>query len=254
MSSQLTIAQAMRYNRQILLSGFDLDKQEVLCKAKVLLIGVGGLGCAASQFLAASGIGELTLVDADVVEVTNLQRQVLHAEKNVGLFKVESAISALRNINSEVKLRSRNKRQTQQQLTQLVKQHDIVLDCTDNLESRNLINKVCYEHNVPLVSGAAIRMEGQVFVINPLKKSACYGCISRYFGEQNVSCVEAGVMSPLVGIIGSMQAMEAIKTLTSYGEPLINRLQLYDAMTGVWQDFKINKSEDCLVCSTTKIR
>ena len=250
MNSELTAQQAMRYSRQVLLAGFDLDKQEVLTNSRALIIGVGGLGCAASQYLVASGIGKLTLVDDDVVELTNLQRQILHTENNVGNAKVDSAVEALRPINSDVEIASLQQRLSEVDLEKLVRKHDIVLDCTDNLESRNLINRVCYGNQIALVSGAAIRMEGQIFSVQPTKKSACYACISHYFGEQNLSCVEAGVMSPLVGIIGAMQALEAIKIMTDYGQPLFNRLQLFDAMSGSWHELVVNRREDCQVCQS----
>ena len=248
MPKQLTTAQAMRYSRHILLSGFDLDKQERLCDSSALIIGLGGLGCAASQYLAASGFGRLTLVDDDKVETTNLQRQVLHQEASIGELKVESAASALRHLNANINVSTLNERQSESQLKTLVLQHDIVLDCSDNLDTRNCLNRVCYRAKRALVSGAAIRMEGQVFCVVPDKNSACYACISHMFGDQQLSCVESGVMSPVVGIIGSMQALEAIKLLTNYGESAINTLQLFDAMTSTWQAFTVAQRRGCDIC------
>lgn len=248
MNKQLTTEQAMRYSRQILLNGFDLDKQELLINSKVLIVGLGGLGCAASQYLVASGVGVLTLIDDDVVETTNLQRQVLHDESSIGEQKVVSAARALRRLNAKVQLELLTTRQTESELALLVSQHNIVVDCTDNLITRNLINQVCYQAMVPLVTGAAIRMEGQVMCIVPNKHSACYACISHYFAEQNLTCVDSGVMSPVVGIIGSMQALEAIKILTDYGQPAINTLKLFDAMSAQWQDFTLKPRLDCEVC------
>lgn len=247
----LTTEQAMRYSRQILLSGFDLDKQEVLVNSKVLVIGMGGLGCAASQYLAASGVGTMTLVDDDVVETTNLQRQILHAEQSIGQLKVDSAAAALKRLNADIALDLKSFRQTESQLQTLVAAHDIVLDCSDNLSTRNLLNQVCYGNQVPLVSGAAIRMEGQVFCVVPSENSACYACVSHYFGEQNLSCVESGVMSPVVGIIGSMQSLEAIKILTNYGEIPLNQILLFDAMCSDWQRFKVLRRTDCSICSNS---
>lgn len=249
MTKELTTSQAMRYSRHILLSGFDLPKQEILCSSSALLIGVGGLGCAASQYLVASGIGKLTLIDDDSVEVTNLQRQVLHQESSIGELKVGSAARTLKNLNPNVEIFTQSMRQTESQLLGLVKGHDIVLDCSDNLETRNLLNRVCYQVGKPLVSGAAIRMEGQIFCVVPSKKSACYACISHLFGEQQLSCVESGVMSPVVGIIGSMQALEVVKLLTEYGEDPSNKLQLFDAMTSQWQTFKVKANSKCSICS-----
>lgn len=244
----ITTEQALRYSRQILLSGFDLDKQEVLINSRVLMIGVGGLGCAAAQYLVAAGIGQLTLVDDDVVETTNLQRQVLHFEENVGAKKVDSAVSTLSKINHHVVLQAIDVRQTADELERLIAEHDIVLDCSDNIDTRNTLNDVCYRTNIPLVSGAAIRMEGQVFCVIPKLKSACYRCVSHFFGEQNLSCVESGVMSPVVGIIGATQANEAIKILTDYGNAAINKLQVFDAMQSRWESFKVNPLQGCKAC------
>lgn len=244
----LTTEQAMRYSRQILLSGFDLDKQEILVNSKVLVIGLGGLGCAACQYLAASGVGTMTLVDDDIVETTNLQRQILHDEQSIGQQKVDSAASALTRLNANITLNLLSQRQSESQLHTLIASHDIVLDCTDNLPTRNLLNQVCYRTLTPLVSGAAIRMEGQVFCVVPSRHSACYACFSHYFGEQNLSCVESGVMSPVVGIIGSMQSLEAIKILTNYGEIPINQLLLFDAMSSSWQRFNVLPRADCAIC------
>lgn len=246
----ITTEQALRYSRQILLSGFDLDKQEVLINSRALMIGVGGLGCAAAQYLVAAGIGQLTLIDDDVVETTNLQRQVLHFEDSVGAKKVDSAKATLGKINHHVAINTIATRQTPQAIAVLVAEHDIVLDCSDNLDTRNMLNDACYTANVALVSGAAIRMEGQVFCMIPALKTACYRCVSHFFGEQNLSCVESGVMSPVVGIIGATQANEAIKMLTDYGRAATNSLQVFDATESRWESFKVNPLKGCKTCST----
>lgn len=245
----LTTDQALRYSRQILLSGFDLDKQEKLINSSALIIGMGGLGCAAAQYLVAAGIGHITIVDDDSVETTNLQRQILHFEKNIGRKKVDSAKHTLEQINHNVDIDTIDKRQEPAELEALIQKHDIVIDCCDNLATRNAINDGCYKTNINLVSGAAIRMEGQVFCVVPLLRSACYRCVSHYFGEQNLSCLESGVMSPIVGIIGATQANEAIKLLTNYGEPAINKLQVFDAMTSKWDSFIVNSLQGCPTCS-----
>ena len=245
----ITTAQAMRYSRQIMLSGFDLDKQELLINSSVLLIGVGGLGCAASQYLVAGGIGKITIVDDDIVESTNLQRQVLHYESSIGDKKVDSAAQTLRNINHFVEVLPIDHRLGPDELCQAIQQHDIVLDCSDNLATRNELNKHCYAQKTPLVSGAAIRMEGQVFCVIPQRKSACYACISHFFGEQSLSCTEAGVISPLVGIVGAMQALEAIKILTQYGTTPVNTLQFFDAMTCTWTNITVEPLANCACCS-----
>ena len=245
----LTTEQALRYNRQIVLPNFDLDKQEILLNAKVLVAGVGGLGCAAAQYLVASGVGEMTLIDDDMVEKTNLQRQVLHGEADVGINKCLSAKASLEQLNSDINIHVIQKRLELDDYLDLIKTLDMVLDCTDNLVSRNTLNQACYQSGTPLISGAAIRMEGQLMSIVPQDKSACYACISTYFGEQNLSCVESGVMSPVVGIIGAMQALEAIKVLCDYGQNNMNKLMMFDAMTTSWQTFKVPKNPTCTVCN-----
>ncbi|MFT4655771.1 MAG: molybdopterin/thiamine biosynthesis adenylyltransferase [Patiriisocius sp.] len=245
----ITTPQALRYSRQILLSGFDLEKQEMLINSSVLVIGLGGLGCAASQYLVASGVGKITIVDDDTVETTNLQRQVLHYESSIGDKKVNSGARTLRNINHFVEVHTVDKRLPPNELAQMIEAHDLILDCSDNLDTRNLLNRLCYKHNTPLVSGAAIRMEGQVFCVIPQLKTACYECISHFFGEQNLSCVEAGVMSPVVGIIGATQANEAIKILTQYGAPAVNILQIFDAMQSNWESITVKPLANCRCCS-----
>lgn len=249
MDKELNTQQALRYNRQILLPGFDLDKQEILLNSKVLQIGAGGLGCASAQYLVSAGVGELTLVDDDVVELTNLQRQVLHGDSDIGKDKVRSAKETLGNQNAGCAINTISKRLDESELIQLLSEHDLVLDCTDNLKTRNLINRASFSTNTPLVSGAAIRMEGQVCSFVPSSGKACYQCLSAFFGEQNLSCVESGVMSPVVGVIGTFQALEAIKVLTGFGKPLLGKLAIFDAMNSEWRQFTIPKKPDCPVCS-----
>lgn len=244
----LTTEQAMRYNRQIVLPNFDLDKQEILLNAKVLIVGVGGLGCAAAQYLVAAGVGEITLIDDDNVEKTNLQRQVLHGEADIGINKCLSAKASLEQLNSDIKINVIKKRLGLEGYLELTESLDMVLDCTDNLGSRNILNQACYQSGTPLVSGAAIRMEGQLMSVVPQQNSACYACVSAYFGEQNLSCVESGVMSPVVGIVGAMQALEAIKILCDYGQSNVNKLMMFDGMTSIWQSFKVSKNSNCNVC------
>lgn len=250
MSKQfLTIEQAMRYNRQIVLPNFDLDKQEILLNAKILIVGIGGLGCAAAQYLVAAGVGQITLIDDDSVEKSNLQRQVLHGEADVGLNKCLSAKASLQQLNSDIKINVIQKRLELDDYLDLLVPVDMVLDCTDNVVSRNTLNQACYQSGTSLISGAAIRMEGQIMCIVPLQNSACYACISAYFGEQNLSCVEAGVMSPVVGIIGAMQALEAIKVLCDFGKNNANKLMMFDAMTSDWRSFTVPKKSNCPVCN-----
>lgn len=240
----------MRYNRQIVLPKFDLDKQEILLNAKVVIVGVGGLGCAAAQYLVAAGVGEMTLIDDDSVDKSNLQRQILHGEADVGTNKCLSAKASLQQLNSDIKIQTIQKRLVLDDYLTLLESFDLVLDCTDNLASRNTLNQACYQTETALVSGAAIRMEGQLMSVVPKQRSACYACISDYFGEQNLSCVESGVMSPIVGIIGAMQALEGIKILCDYGQVAVNKLMMFDGTTGNWQTFKVTKKVDCGVCAS----
>ena len=220
---ELSDQEMLRYNRQIILRGFDFDGQEKLKASKVLVIGLGGLGCAATQYLAAAGVGHLSLVDFDTVSLSNLQRQILHRDATIGEPKVDSAKAQLAAINPHIKIETFNAQLDEQQLDTLVSQHQVVLDCTDNVAIREQLNRLCLTHKIPLVSGAAIRMEGQLSVFTYEDGMPCYHCLSRLFGENSLTCVEAGVMAPLVGTIGTLEAMEAIKLLTQYGKVNIGK-------------------------------
>lgn len=245
---ELTTPQLMRYSRHIMLKSMDIDGQEKLWNSKVLILGIGGLGCAVSQYLTAAGVGEITLVDDDKVDKTNLQRQVLHEELDVGTNKCLSAKQSLSKLNSEILINTIEERLTGESLSQAIAHHDLVIDCCDNLTTRNEINHYCFLHKTPLVSGAAIRMEGQVAVFDMQPQSPCYHCFSQSFGEQSLTCVEAGVLSPLVGMIGSMQAIEAIKLLAAIGQPLIGKLLMVDAFSMEIQTFNLPKVSHCSVC------
>jgi len=248
MAAELSDAEMMRYNRQIILRGFDFDGQERLKAAKVLVIGLGGLGCAATQYLAAAGIGQLTLVDFDTVALSNLQRQTLHSDVTIGQPKVDSARDALMRINPNTVLVTHNAMLDDDAMFALIAEHDLVLDCTDNVAVRNQLNVGCFKHKTPLVSGAAIRMEGQISVFTWQENEPCYRCLSRLFGENALTCVEAGVMSPLIGVIGSLQAMEAIKVLAQYGKPACGKIVMYDAMTCQFREMKLMRNPGCEVC------
>ena len=245
---ELSDAEMLRYNRQIVLRGFDFDGQEKLKASRVLIVGLGGLGCAAAQYLAAAGVGRLTLLDFDTVSLSNLQRQTLHRDATIGQPKVDSAREMLAAINPHIRLETVNALLDEQQLAGLVAQHEVILDCTDNVEIRNQLNRSCFLHKRPLVSGAAIRMEGQISVFTYQANEPCYRCLSRLFGEGTLSCVEAGVMAPLVGIIGSLEAMEAIKLLANYGTPASGKIVLYDAMTCQFREMKLARNPQCEVC------
>jgi len=250
MGVELSDAEMLRYNRQIILRDFDFDGQERLKGARVLVVGLGGLGCAAAQYLAAAGVGALTLLDFDSVSLSNLQRQTLHSDAAIGLPKVDSARDSLARINPHVRLTPLNALLDQQALAAQIAAHDLVLDCTDNVAIRNQLNAGCFQHKTPLVSGAAIRMEGQISVFMYQDNEPCYRCLSRLFGENALTCVEAGVMAPLVGVIGSLQAMEAIKVLAQYGTPAAGRLVMYDAMTCQFREMKLMRDPQCEVCAS----
>ncbi|MCE9898250.1 molybdopterin-synthase adenylyltransferase MoeB [Raoultella terrigena] len=250
MDVELSDEEMLRYNRQIILRNFDFDGQERLKGARVLVVGLGGLGCAAAQYLAAAGVGALTLLDFDSVSLSNLQRQTLHSDATIGLPKVDSARDSLARINPHVRLTPLNALLDQPALAAQIAAHDLVLDCTDNVAIRNQLNAGCFQHKTPLVSGAAIRMEGQISVFMYQDNEPCYRCLSRLFGENALTCVEAGVMAPLVGVIGSLQAMEAIKVLTQYGTPAAGRLVMYDAMTCQFREMKLMRDPQCEVCAS----
>jgi adenylyltransferase/sulfurtransferase len=250
MGMVLSDEEMLRYNRQIILRDFDFDGQEQLKASRVLVVGLGGLGCAAAQYLAAAGVGQLTLLDFDTVALSNLQRQTLHSDATIGQPKVDSARAALARINPHVRLTPLNALLEEEALEAQISAHDLVLDCTDNVAIRNQLNAKCFRHKTPLVSGAAIRMEGQISVFTYQKDEPCYRCLSRLFGENALTCVEAGVMAPLVGTIGSLQAMEAIKLLTRYGSPATGKIVMYDAMRCQFREMKLLRNPHCEVCGT----
>ena len=247
--AELSDQEMMRYNRQIILRGFDFEGQEALKEARVLVVGVGGLGCAATQYLAGAGVGHLTLLDFDTVSVSDLQRQTLHSDATVGQPKVLSARDALARINPYIAITPVNALLDESEIHTLITEHDLVLDCTDNVSIRNQLNAGCFATRVPLVSGPAIRMEGQITVFTYQEGEPCYRCLSRLFGENALTCVEAGVMAPLIGVIGSLQAMEAIKLLANYGKPASGKIVMYDAMTCQFREMKLMRNPGCEVCS-----
>jgi adenylyltransferase/sulfurtransferase len=248
MLPELSDEESLRYNRQIVLRGFDFDGQEKLKAAKALIVGLGGLGCAAAPYLASAGVGQLTLLDFDTVSLSNLQRQILHRDSAIGQAKVDSARQQLSQINPHIRLDAINQQLDDAQLAELIGHQDVVLDCSDNVTTREQLNRLCHASKTPLVSGAAIRMEGQIAVFRWQQDEPCYRCISRLFGDATLSCVEAGVMAPLVGVIGSLQAMEAIRLLSDFGNPVPGKLLMYDAMTLQFREMKVAKDPACEVC------
>ena len=246
---ELSATQAMRYSRQLMLPALDFRGQEALLASKVLLIGMGGLGCAAAPYLVASGVGHITLVDDDTIDRSNLQRQILYREEDIGQSKVQQAAASLRPLNTDIRITTLSQRLCADSLANIVPQYSLVLDCTDNLNTRNAINAACVNARVPLVSGAAIRFEGQLASFSMQGDAACYHCLSQLFGEQQLSCMEAGILSPVVGIIGVMQALEAVKILAGVGTPLYGKLQLFDGITSQWRQVSLNKDPLCNVCA-----
>ena len=243
--------QLLRYSRQIMLPEMDIAGQQKLIDATVLIVGMGGLGCPAAMYLVAAGVGHLVIVDDDVVELTNLQRQVAHSQSMIGEPKVVSAQKTLLGLNPDLKITALQMRLEGANLSEAVSQADLVVDACDNYTTRFAINSACIEHEKPLVSGAAIRMEGQVAVFDSRSPtSPCYQCLYSQGDDEDASCSENGVIAPLVGIIGAVQAMEAIKLLTGIGESLTGRLLLLDASTLQWREMRLPRDSNCGACGS----
>jgi adenylyltransferase/sulfurtransferase len=248
-NTQMNDQQLLRYSRQILLPQIDIEGQQALLNSKVLIIGLGGLGSPVAMYLAAAGVGELTLVDDDHVELSNLQRQIIHGEADIGKDKVNSAANSIQALNSDIVVKTIAQRLDQAALMDVVKQVDVVVDCSDNFATRFLLNQVTQDCRVPLVSGAAIRMEGQVTVYDSRQVgSACYRCLYDDTGELQQTCSQTGVFSPLLGVIGGMQAIETMKLLINTGEILSGRLLIFDAYAMAWREIKIKQDVNCPVC------
>lgn len=246
--------QRLRYSRHLLLNEFGEEAQERLLASHALVIGAGGLGSAALLYLASSGIGRITICDGDRVDLTNLQRQVVHRLESIGRPKVVSAASTLASINADVRIEALEERAGQERLMGLVRTADVVLDCSDNFATRHALNRACVAAGKPLVSGAGIRFDGQIAVFDLRKPDApCYNCL---FAEDAQSteerCATMGVFAPLVGIIGTFQALEAIKVLTGIGETLAGRLMLFDALASRWHDVRIARDPYCRVCASAR--
>ena len=246
----LSDEQLLRYSRQIMLPDIDIDGQQRLLNSRVLIVGLGGLGSPVSLYLAAAGVGELWLVDDDQVDLSNLQRQIVHTTGRIGELKVDSAKLALQAVNPDVQVHALSQRLDAESMAELVTQVDLVLDCSDNFTTRFALNAACFDLGKPLVSGAAIRFDGQVSVFDPRNpESPCYQCLYPQGDDRALSCSESGVLAPLVGIIGSVQAMEAIKLLTGAGKPLTGRLLLLDGRRMEWREMRLSPEPQCPVCS-----
>lgn len=248
--------QLLRYSRHILLPQISYEGQEALVNSHALIIGAGGLGSPVALYLAASGVGTLTICDFDVVDLTNLQRQIVHSTASIGMNKARSAQQALFETNASVQVNTVCVRSTEEEFSTLISQADVVIDCSDNFATRYLLNTLCVQLKKPLVSGAAIGFEGQVTVYDMRSEtSPCYHCLfpdqSEASGEDNaMRCATHGVFSPLVGMIGTTQAAEALKLLMGIGESLQGRLLLLDALTMEWRTIKLRKDLACVVCGT----
>ena len=247
--------QLLRYSRQIMLPQVDVAGQQKLLDSRVLVIGLGGLGSPVAMYLAAAGVGTLVLVDFDQVDHSNLQRQIVHRTVDIGRPKVESARDTLLALNPEVNVITINEKLEDEALEKELDLADVVVDASDNFATRFQLNDACIKARVPLVSGAAIRMEGQVTVFhNEREEGPCYRCLYKDEGELEQTCSENGVLAPVVGIIGAVQANEAIKVLLGIGESLGGRLMLLDALTMEWRTLKLSKDMACPACSAMSIQ
>ncbi|KQB52534.1 molybdopterin-synthase adenylyltransferase [Pseudomonas endophytica] len=247
----LSDQELLRYSRQILLQQVDIEGQLTLKNSRALIIGLGGLGSPVALYLAAAGVGELHVADFDSVDVTNLQRQIIHDTATVGESKVDSALHRLRLLNPDIKLVGYRAALDADSLAEAVSAVDVVLDCCDNFATREAVNRACVMARKPLVSGAAIRLEGQLSVFDSRQPaSPCYHCLYGHGSEDELTCSEAGVIGPLVGLVGSLQALEALKLLVGFGEPLVGRLLLVDALSTRFRELRVKRDPACSVCGT----
>ena len=244
--------QLTRYNRHIMLPQIDYDGQQKLLDSRVLILGAGGLGSPVAMYLASSGVGHLVISDFDTVEISNLQRQILHSTQDVGKLKVESAKETLNTLNPDVEITVIKTRLEDDDLREQVRLADLVIDTTDNFTSRFALNRMCVAEKTPLVSGSVIRMEGQITVFRPdVDDSPCYHCLYKEADDLVETCSQNGVLAPAVGIIGTIQATEALKVLMGVGKDLNGRLIMMDAYTMDFRVMKLRKDPQCKVCGET---
>ena len=243
--------QLLRYSRHILLQEIGIDGQEKLLAAHALVIGAGGLGSPAAMYLASGGVGRITLVDGDSVDLTNLQRQILHTTAAVGRAKAYSGKDTLTQLNPEIEVNAICERVEGERLAGLIAGADVVLDCSDNFATRHAVNRACVKHRKPLVSGAGVRFDGQISVFDQrLDGAPCYNCLFPEDTEpEETRCATMGVFAPLTGIIGAVQAAEALKLLADAGESLNGRLLLLECLSMEWRSVKLSKDPACKVCS-----
>jgi molybdopterin/thiamine biosynthesis adenylyltransferase len=242
--------QLLRYSRHILLDEVGIEGQQRLIDAHVLVVGAGGLGSPVALYLAASGVGHITLADHDVVDLTNLQRQIAHSTERVGQHKVASAAQAMHALNPDVRVSALPHKLDATQLDALVPTVQVVVDCCDNFATRQAVNAACVKHQVPLVSGAAVRLDGQLAVYDARDaQSPCYACIfPPDEAPEEVRCATMGVLAPLVGIVGTMQAMETVKLITGMGSDLVGKLQMLDGRHLEWNTLRLQRNPQCPVC------
>ena len=252
----MTDDQLLRYSRHVLLDEIGIEGQQRLLASHALVIGAGGLGSPVALYLGTAGVGRLTLVDHDTVDLTNLQRQIAHDESRLGQPKAESAAQTLRRINPDVAVRALTRRADAGLLDELVRDADVVLDCSDNFRTRHAVNAACVAHRVPLVSGAAIGFDGQISVYDSRDAAhPCYACLfPPDAGFEEVACATMGVFAPLVGIIGSMQAAEALKLLARTGTSLAGRLVMLDGRQMRWDEVRLPRQAGCPVCGTPPLK
>ena len=248
--------QRLRYSRHLLLNEFGEDAQERLLASHALVIGAGGLGSSALLYLASSGFGRITVCDGDRVDLTNLQRQVVHRLDSVGEPKAASAARTLAALNPDVRVEPLEERADAARIAELVRGADVVLDCSDNFATRHAINRACVASRTPLVSGAAIRFDGQIAVFDLRRDDApCYHCLfAEDADSQEERCATMGIFAPLVGIVGTFQALEAIKLVAGVGETLAGRLLLFDALASRWHEVRLARDPRCRACSPARAR
>lgn len=249
----LSDEQLLRYNRQILLHDFDIAGQERLQQSSVLVVGLGGLGCPAALYLAAAGVGRLVLADGDDVELSNLQRQIGHGDADIGVNKAASAAAAIAALNPGTDVEVVPQRLEEEQLPALLRGVDLVLDATDNYPVRYALNRACIAAALPLVSAAAVRSEGQLSVFDPVRGGPCYRCLYPMEGSDTaLRCSESGVLAPVVGVLGSLQALEALKVLSGFGEPLLGKLLLLDLRSMDIRRLALPPRDGCPDCAALR--
>jgi len=250
----MTDEELLRYSRHILLPEIDVAGQEALINARVLIVGMGGLGCPIALYLTASGVGHITISDDDSVELTNLQRQIAHFDSDLGSSKVESARTKMQAMNRHVEVITIERRIDEAELIKTMENIDLVVDATDNFASRLVINRVCVATKTPAVFGAAVRLDGQILVYDPMQDGApCYECAYSDVNDSALNCSESGVAAPVVGIIGTCQAMEALRIICNIGQSSAGYLQTFDARSMIWNRFKVLKRSNCGGCSGSSL-